>query len=84
MQVNMLTEPMPSPQLPTAVVLTATYGELHLESLRVPICLCNLGAHSLEIPAKTVVGQVVPANQVPLAVLLTRTSEESDGNPQKG
>ena len=84
MQVHMLMEPMPGPQLPAAVVQMATYGELHLGSLRVPICLCNLGAHSIEISAKTVVGQVVPANQVPLVVLLTRTSEGSDGNPQKG
>ena len=52
----MLMEPMPGPQLPTAVVLTVTYGELHLGSLRVPICLCNLGAHSVKIPDKTVVG----------------------------
>ena len=84
MRVHMLTEPMPGPQLPAAVVLMATYGELHPGSLRVPICLCNLGAHSLEIPTKTVVGQVVPANQVPPVVLPTRTSEESDSNPKKG
>ena len=83
MWVHMLTEPMPGPQLPTVVVLMVTHGELHLGSLRVPICLCNLGANSIEIPRKTVVGQVVPANQVPLVVLPTRTSKESNSNPQK-
>ena len=75
---------MPGPQLPAVVVLTVTYRELHLGSSRVPICLCNLGAHSIKIPTKTVVGQVVPANQVPPVVLPTRTSEKSDSNPQNG
>ena len=41
MQVHVLTEPMPGPQLSTAVVPTATYGELHLESSWVPIYPCN-------------------------------------------
>ena len=40
MQVHVLTEPMPGPQLPTVVVLTVTYRELHLVSSWVPICLC--------------------------------------------
>ena len=31
-------------------------------SLSVPICLCNLGTHSIEIPTKIVVGQVVAVN----------------------
>ena len=84
MWVHVLTKLTPGPQLPTAVVAMVTYGELHLGSLRVPICLCNLGAHSIEIPAKTVVGQVAPANQVPPVVLLIRTSEESNNKPQKG
>ena len=74
----------PGPQLPTAVLPMATYRELHLGSLRVPICLHNLDAHSIEIPAKTVVGKVAPANQVPLLVLLTRSSEESNSKPQEG
>ena len=77
MQVHVLTEPMPGPQLPAAVVPTATYGELHPGSSRVPICLCNLSACTVEIPTKAVVGQVTPANQVPLVVHPTRTSEES-------
>ena len=52
MWVHMLTEPMPGLQLPTAVVPMVTYGELHLGSSRVPICLCNLGTHSIQIPVK--------------------------------
>ena len=83
MQVNMLMELTPGPQLPTVVVPTVTYAELHLGSSRVPICLQNLSAHSVEIPTKTVVGQVAPANQVPLVVLLTRTPEESNGKSPK-
>ena len=75
MWVHVLMEPMPGLQLPAVVVLMVTYRELHSGSSRVPICLCNLGTFSIEIPTKTVVGQVVPANQVPLVVLLTRTSE---------
>ena len=61
-----------------------TYREVHVESSRILICLCNLGIHSIEIFAKNVVGQFVPANQVSLVVLPTRTSKESNSNPQKG
>ena len=57
MWVHVLMELTPDFKLPAA-----TYGELHLGSLRVPICLHNLGAHSTEIPAKAVVGEVAPAN----------------------
>ena len=84
MWVHMLMEPMPGPELPTAVGLTMTYRELHPGSSWVPICLHNLSAYSIKIPAKTVVGQVNPANQVLLAVLLTGTSEKSNSNTQKG
>ena len=35
-------------------------------------------------PQKTVVGQVVPTNQVPQVVLPTRVPKESASNPQKG
>ena len=84
MWVHMLTKLMPGPQLPTAVVQMVTYGELHKGSLRILICLCNLGTYSVEIHTKTVVGQVAPANQVPLVILPTRTSEESNSKPQKG
>ena len=84
MWVHVLTEPMPGPQLPAEVVLTATYGELHPGSSGVPICLCNLSAHTMEIPTKVVVGQVIPANQMPLVVHPTRTSEESHNKSHKG
>ena len=56
MQVHVLTEPGLGPQFPAAVVPTATYGELCPGSSRVPVCLHNLSAHAVEIPAKTVVG----------------------------
>ena len=52
----MLLEPVPDAQLPTVVVPTVTYEELHLGYSQVPNCLCNLGAHSIKIPEKTVVG----------------------------
>ena len=58
MKVHVLTEPMPGPQLPAAVVPIATYGELYPGSLRVPVCLHNMSTHAMEIPAKMVVGQV--------------------------
>ena len=38
----------------------------------------------MEIPTKAVVGQVAPANQVPLVVLPMRTSKESNDKSQKG
>ena len=69
MWVHVLMEPMAGPQLPTAVVPMVTYGVLHLGSSRVPICLHNWSAHTMEIPTKAVGGQVAPANQVPPVVL---------------
>ena len=84
MKVHVLMEPALGPQLPAAVVPIATYGELHPGSLRVPICLCNMSTHAMEIPAKMVVGQVIPANQVPLVVHPTRTTEEATINTPKG
>ena len=84
MKVHVLTEPALGPQLLVAVVPIATYGELHPGSSRVPICLCNMSAHAMEIPAKTVVGQVIPANQVPPVVHLTTTAEETTINTPKG
>ena len=65
MKVHVLTEPALGPQLPAAVVPIATYGELYPGSSRVPVCLHNMSACAIQIPAKTVVGQVIPANQVP-------------------
>ena len=84
MQVHVLMELMPGPQLPAAVVPTATYGELHPGSSRVPICLCNLGACTVEIPTKAMVGQVASANQVPPVVHPTRTTKETSNKASKG
>ena len=84
MKVHVLTEPVLSPQLPAAVVPIATYGELHPGSSRVPVCICNMSAHAMEIPAKTVVGQVIPANQVPPVVHPTRTAKETITKAPKG
>ena len=77
MKVHVLTTPALGPQLPAAVVPIATYGELHPGSSRVPVCLHNMSTHAVEIPAKTVICQVIPANQVPPVVHLTRTAEET-------
>ena len=84
MKVHVLTKPVLGPHLPVAVVPIATYGELHPGSLRVPICLCNVSTCAMEIPAKTIVGQVIPTNQVPLVVHPTRTTEEATINTPKG
>ena len=84
MKVHVLTEPALGPHLPAAVVPIATYGELHPGSLRIPVCLCNMSTRALEIPAKTVVGQVIPANQVPPVVHPTRTAKETTTKTPKG
>ena len=84
MKVHVLMEPALGPQLPAAVVPIATYGELHPGSSKVPVCLSNLSAHAMEIPAKMVVGQVIPANQVPPVVHPTRTAEETTNKASKG
>ena len=78
MWVHVLMIPSLSPQLPAAVVPTATYGELCPSSSRVPVCLCNLSTHAVGIPAKTVAGQVAPANQIPPVAHLTRTAKETN------
>ena len=64
-KVHVLMEPALGPQFPAAVVPIATHRELHPGSSRVPICLCNMSSYAMEVPAETVVGQVIPANQVP-------------------
>ena len=46
MRVDLLMQLMPGPQLPAAVVPTATYGKLHPGFSRVPICLHNLSDHT--------------------------------------
>ena len=84
MWVHVLMEPALSPQLPAAVVPTGTYGELCLGYSRVPVCLHNLSTWAVEIPTKTVVGQVAPANQIPPVVHLTRTAKETNTQASKG
>ena len=84
MCIHVLTELVLGPQLPAAVVPTATYWELHPGSSRVPVCLCNLSTHAMEVPAKMVIGQIVPANQVPPVVHPTRTATETKYPAQKG
>ena len=49
-----------------------------------PVCLHNMSTRAVEIPAKMVVGQVIPANQVPLVVHPTRTAEETTTKAPKG
>ena len=72
------------PQLPAAVVSAATYGQLHPGSSRAQVCLCNLSTHVMEVPAKTIIGQIVPANQVPQVVHPTRTAAETKYLAPKG
>ena len=84
MKVYVLMEPVLGPQLPAAVVPIATYGELHPGSSRVPVCLHNMSTHAIEIPAKIVVGQVIPANQIPPVVHPTRTAKETTTRAPKG
>ena len=64
----------------------ASSSGIHLcpGSSRVPVCLCNLSTCAVGIPTKALVGQIVPANQVPLVVYLTRTAEETNKQVSKG
>ena len=80
---HVLAKPAWGPQLPASVVPTATYGKLHPGSSRVLICLRNFSALPIEVLAKAIVGQVAPANQVPLVVLLMEASGESTHGSQK-
>ena len=84
MKVHVLMDPVLGPQLPAAMVPIATYGELCPGSSRVPVCLCNMSTCAVEIPARTVVGQLMPANQVPLVVHLTGTAAETVTKAPKG
>ena len=84
MQVHVLMELALSPQLPAAVVPKATFGELHLGSSRVPVCLCNLSTSAMEIATKAMVGQVVSTNQVPPMVHPTKTTKETCKEVSKG
>ena len=78
MWVQVLMEPVLGPELPAVVVPTATYREPHPSSLRVPVCLHNLSACAVDVPAKVVFGQIVSANQIPLVVHPTRTAAETN------
>ena len=84
MWVHVLMELVLGPQSPSVVVPTATCGELCPGTSRVPVCPCNLSACAVEIPIKTVVGQVAPANQILLVVHPTRTAEETNPQASKG
>ena len=81
--VHVLSEPMPGPQLPTVVVPTVTYGELHQGSSGTHLSVQLECSHSIKIPTKTVVGWVVPTNHIPPVVIPTGISEESISNPQR-
>ena len=81
--VHMFAEPAQGPWLPASIVLTTTYWELHPGSSWVPVCLRNLSAHSIVIPAKVIIGKVTSANQVPLVAFLMGTLGESACGPQK-
>ena len=52
--------------------------------LKSTVCLHNLSTCAVEIPAKTVVGKLAPANQVPLVVHPTRTTKETNNQASKG
>ena len=43
-----------------------------------------MSTHAVEVPTKAMVGQVVPANQVPLVVQPTRTAKEMNNQASKG
>ena len=83
MPIPVLKELALGPQLPAAVVPTATYGELHPDSSRVPVCLHNVSACAMKVPTKAIIGQIVPANQVPPVVHPTRNATETTYPPQK-
>ena len=48
-----------------------------------PVCLRNLSAHPIVIPAKVVIGKVTPANQVLPVILPMGTLGESAHGPWK-
>ena len=43
-----------------------------------------MSTHAVEIPAKTVIGQVAPAHQILSVVHLTRTAKETNTQESKG
>ena len=68
------------PPAATSIVPTTTYGELHLGSSQMPICL---SAHPIVVPTKVVIGKVTLANQVPPVVLPMGASGESTHGPPR-
>ena len=83
MWVHVLTEPAQDPKLPDSIALAAMYGVLHPGSSWVLICLRNLGAHPIVVPAKVVIVKVTPANMMPLVTLLTGTTGGFVSDSQK-
>ena len=63
MWVHVLTELVPGPQFPAAVVPTVTYGEL-IQVFQGTYLSVQLEQHTMQIPTKPVAGQVAPTNQV--------------------
>ena len=84
MWVQVLVEPVWGPKLPTSVVPTTTYGELHSGSSQVPIYLRNLSVYLNMIPVKVIIRRVTPANQVPLVTTSMETLGEFAHEPRKG
>ena len=82
MWVCVLAKPAQGPQWPVSVIPTVIYGELHPGYSLVPICLPS--ACPIEVPAKAIVGQVVPANQVPPVILPPEASGGSTHGSKKG
>ena len=83
-RLHILAEATPGPQLPTSVVHWLRPMENYIQgSSWVPTCLQNLSTCSIEIPTKAVVGQVVPANLVPLVVLLVQKPQGGQPAPPK-
>ena len=78
----MLAEPVRGPHLPTSIVVTTTYGELHPGSFQVPICLRNLSTLPTLIPTK-VIRKVTPGNWVPSVMPPMRTFGEFAHDPKK-
>ena len=72
MWVHMLAKPTQGPQSPVSMVPTATYGELHLGSSCIPICLRNLSAQPTEVSTRVIIGKVTPANQEQARELLLK------------
>ena len=69
MWVHVFAEPAQDPWLPASIAPAAMYGKLHMGSSQVPICLRNQGACPIVVPARVIIGNIAPANQVPPVTL---------------